>query len=62
MSRATVRLAVTILVILLVAGFLGFIGVTSYSWGHAETVFFVVVVVALVTLLGGVFFRRRESC
>jgi uncharacterized membrane protein YtjA (UPF0391 family) len=52
-------LAVAVLAIALVAGVLGFIGVTSYSWGGAETAFFGVFVFAVLALLAGWFIRNR---
>ncbi|MCY2994033.1 MAG: DUF1328 domain-containing protein [Planctomycetota bacterium] len=53
------RLAITLLVIALIAALLGFGGVAGSFVGMARIVFFVFLVLAVLTLLGGGFYRRR---
>lgn len=53
------RLAVVFLVIALIAAFLGFGGVASYSFEGAKILFFVFIVLAVLSFLGGKY--RRSS-
>jgi len=53
------RLAVVFLVIALIAGFLGWGVVASYSWEGAKILFIVFLVLAVLSFLGHGFSRRR---
>jgi uncharacterized membrane protein YtjA (UPF0391 family) len=46
------RLAILFLVIALIAAFLGFGGVASFSWEGARILFFVFIVLAVLSFLG----------
>ena len=52
------RIAIVFLVIALVAAFLGYGGVASYSWEGARILFFVFIVLALLSFRGHGFRRR----
>jgi uncharacterized membrane protein YtjA (UPF0391 family) len=52
------RLAVVFLVIALIAAFLGFGGVTAFSWEGAKVLFVVFLILAVVSFLGHAFRRR----
>ena len=58
MDRSVLSLAVTFLVIALIAGLFGFIGVGSLAWEGAKILFFIFLVLAVLAFLGGSFFRR----
>lgn len=53
------RLAILFLVIALIAAFLGFGEVASFSWVGARILFFVFLVLAVLSFLGHGFARRR---
>jgi len=53
------RLAIVFLVIALIAAFLGFGGMASYSWEGAKILFFIFIVLAVLSFLGGTFRRRN---
>ncbi len=52
------RLAIVFLVIALVAAFLGFGGVASYSWAGARILFVIFLVLAVLSYLGHGYKRR----
>jgi uncharacterized membrane protein YtjA (UPF0391 family) len=53
------RLAVTFLVIALLAALFGFGGVASYSWEGAKILFVVFLVLAVLSYLGGTYYHKR---
>ena len=53
------RLAVTFLVIALIAAFLGFGGVAALSWEGAKILFFIFIILAVLSFFGHGFRRRR---
>ena len=53
------RLAVVFLVIALIAAFLGFGGVASFSWEGAKILFIVFLILAIVSAIGGYGYRSR---
>jgi uncharacterized membrane protein YtjA (UPF0391 family) len=55
------QLAITCLVIALIAALFGFGGIAGSFVGVAKILFFVFVVLAVLSLLGGGFRRRRYS-
>ena len=55
------QLAIALLVIALIAAFLGFGGMAGSFVGLAQIVFFVFLVLAVLSFLGGGVFRRRYS-
>lgn len=55
------RLAVVFLVIALLAAFLGFGGVASYSWAGAKILFVIFLGLALLSYLGGTYYRPRTQ-
>ena len=55
------RLAIVFLVIALVAAFLGFGGVASYSWAGAKILFVIFLVLAVLSFLGDTHYRRRHN-
>jgi uncharacterized membrane protein YtjA (UPF0391 family) len=55
------RLAVIFLVIALLAGFFGFAGVASLSWGGAKILFFIFLVLAVLSFIGGGFRRGNPG-
>jgi uncharacterized membrane protein YtjA (UPF0391 family) len=56
------QLAVTFLVIALIAAFFGFAGVASLSWAGAKILFFIFIILAVLSFLGhgfrGRYFRE----
>ncbi len=52
------RLAIVFLVIALIAAFLGFGGVASYSWAGARILFVIFLVLAVLSYLGHGYKRR----
>ena len=60
MLRTTMGLAVTFLVIALIAGLFGFIGVGTLAWDGARILFFIFLVLAVLAFLGGFAFRSRS--
>ena len=53
------RLAITFLVIALIAGFLGFGGVAALSWEGARVLFVVFLILAVLSFLGHGLRRRH---
>jgi len=53
------RLAIVFFIVALIAAFLGFGGVASYSWEGAKILFFIFLALAVLSFLGHGFFRRR---
>ena len=53
------RLAITFLVIALIAGFLGFGGVAALSWEGAKIIFVVFIILAVMSFVGHGFRRRN---
>jgi len=53
------RLAITFLVIALIAGFLGFGGVAAFSWEGAKVLFVVFIILAVLSFLGHGLRRRH---
>jgi len=51
-------LAVTFLIIALIAGLFGFVGVGGLAWEGAKILFFVFLVLAVLAFFGGTFYRR----
>jgi uncharacterized membrane protein YtjA (UPF0391 family) len=52
------RLAILFFVIALIAAFVGFGGVASYSWEGAKILFFIFLVLAVLSFLGHGYRRR----
>jgi uncharacterized membrane protein YtjA (UPF0391 family) len=53
------RLALLFLTIAVVSAFLGFGGLTSYSWAGAKMWFYVFLALAIMAYIEGAFFPRR---
>lgn len=53
------RLAITFLVVALIAAFLGYGGVANYSWEGARILFFIFIVLALLSFVGRMFRKSR---
>jgi uncharacterized membrane protein YtjA (UPF0391 family) len=53
------QLAITFVVIALIAAFFGYGGVANYSWAGAKIVFFIFLALAVLSFLGGRY--RRTS-
>ncbi|MEN6498100.1 MAG: DUF1328 domain-containing protein [Thermoguttaceae bacterium] len=54
------RLAIAFLIVALLAAFLGFGGVASYSWAGAKILFAIFLILAVLSYLGGTYFQRRQ--
>jgi uncharacterized membrane protein YtjA (UPF0391 family) len=52
------RLAIVFFVVALIAAFLGYGGVASYSWDGAKILFFIFLVLAVLSFLGHGYRRR----
>jgi len=52
------RLAIIFFVVALIAAFVGFGGVASYSWEGAKILFFIFLVLAVLSFLGHGYRRR----